>query len=437
MPAPKRGEIVRQIGDALRKNLEALGKLTSLQVGKIEAEGIGEVQEFIDMCDYAVGLSRMFAGQVIPSEREKHVILERWNPLGACGVITAFNFPVAVLGWNACLALITGNTVVWKGSPSTPLVTIAVTKIIADVLASNNIHGGVFTCMNGPGETIGEAMINDKTFPLISFTGSTKVGRHVNTTVSARFGRCLLELGGNNAVIVMDDADLDLAFGAILFGAVGTAGQRCTSLRRLCLHESIYDGFLEKLVAGYAKLPMGDPLEEGTLVGPVHNENAVKLYENAIEKITEQGGKILCGGKRVDRAGTYVEPTIVEATHDMPMVQIETFVPILYVIKISSMDEGIEINNEVDQGLSSAMFTTDQQKIWEWTGPLGSDCGLVNVNIPTSGAEIGGAFGGNKETGWGREAGSDSWKQYMRRSTCTINYSKKLPLAQGINFSIE
>lgn len=434
MPAPKRGEIMRQIGEELRKYVEPLGELISLEMGKIRAEGIGEVQEFIDICDLAVGLSRCISGQVIPSERPDHYLLECWNPLGKVGIITAFNFPCAVLGWNTALSFICGNTNIWKGASSTCLVTCALTRIIGNVLERNDCPPGVFTMVTGPGRTVGEMLIQDKRLTLVSFTGSTEIGRRVSTAVHTRFGRTILELGGNNSSIVCADADLDLAVRASVFGAVGTAGQRCTSLRRLVIHEDVYDTVVERMVTAYKGVPIGDPLKDGTLMGPLHTEAAVKEYTDGLAEIVKQGGKILTGGKVLDGPGHFVEPTIVEIAHDAEIVKTELFVPILYVIKFSTVAEAIAINNEVPQGLSSSIFTADMKNVFEWTGPRGSDCGLVNVNCGTSGAEIGGAFGGEKETGGGRESGSDAWKQYMRRSTCTINYGKDLPLAQGIKF---
>ncbi|XP_010656114.1 aldehyde dehydrogenase family 7 member A1 isoform X2 [Vitis vinifera] len=378
IPAPKRGEIVRQIGEALRAKLGSLGRLVSLEMGKILAEGIGEVQEIVDMCDYAVGLSRQINGSIIPSERPDHMMCEVWNPMGIVGVITAFNFPCAVLGWNACLALVCGNCVVWKGAPTTPLVTIAVTKLVAEVLEKNNLPGAIFTSFCG-GAEIGEAISKDARIPLVSFTGSSKVGLMVQQAVNQRFGKCLLELSGNNAIIIMEDADIGLAVRSVLFAAVGTAGQRCTTCRRL-------------------------------------------------------GGNILIGGSTVESEGNFVQPTIVEISPNASVVKEELFGPVLYVMKFQTFEEAVEMNNSVPQGLSSSIFTRKPEVIFKWIGPHGSDCGIVNVNIPTNGAEIGGAFGGEKATGGGREAGSDSWKQYMRRSTCTINYGNELPLAQGINF---
>ncbi|KAM7254398.1 hypothetical protein ACFE04_003778 [Oxalis oulophora] len=433
LPAPKRGEIVRQIGDALRSKLHHFGRLVSLEMGKILPEGIGEVQEIIDMCDFAVGLSRQLNGSIIPSERPNHMMFEMWNPLGVVGVITAFNFPCAVLGWNACLALVCGNCVVWKGAPTTPLVTLALTKIVAGVLEKNNLPGAIFTAFCG-GADIGQAIAKDKRIPLVSFTGSSKVGLMVQQTVNERYGKCLLELSGNNAIIVMDDADIQLAARSVLFAAVGTAGQRCTTCRRLLLHESIYDKVLDQLLVAYKQIKIGDPLEKGNLLGPLHTSDSRKNFEKGIEAIKSQGGKILTGGSVVESEGNFVHPTIVEISPSADVVKEELFAPVLYVMKFKTLQEAIDINNSVPQGLSSSIFTQKPEIIFKWLGPIGSDCGIVNVNIPTNGAEIGGAFGGEKATGGGREAGSDSWKQYMRRSTCTVNYGSELPLAQGINF---
>ncbi|CAK9179864.1 unnamed protein product [Ilex paraguariensis] len=433
IPAPKRGEIVRQIGDALRAKLQQLGRLVSLEMGKILAEGIGEVQEIIDMCDFAVGLSRQLNGLIIPSERPNHMMLEMWNPLGIVGVITAFNFPCAVLGWNACIALVCGNCVVWKGAPSTPLVTIAMTKLVAGVLEKNNLPGAIFTAFCG-GAEIGQAIAKDTRIPLVSFTGSSKVGLMVQQTVNQRFGKCLLELSGNNAIIVMDDADIQLAVRSVLFAAVGTAGQRCTTCRRLILHESVYQTVLNQLLDVYKQVKIGDPLEKGTLLGPLHTRASRENFEKGIRIIKSQGGKILTGGSIIESEGNFVQPTIVEISSNADVVKEELFGPVLYVMKFQTLKEAIEINNSVPQGLSSSIFTRMPEVIFKWIGPQGSDCGIVNVNIPTNGAEIGGAFGGEKATGGGREAGSDSWKQYMRRATCTINYGNELPLAQGISF---
>ncbi|KAF4042083.1 Aldehyde dehydrogenase family [Phytophthora infestans] len=436
LPAPERGEIVRQIGEELRNKRDALGKLISLEMGKIYVEGVGEVQEAIDICEFAVGLSRTLNGSVIPSERPGHFMMERYNPLkGHVGIVTAFNFPCAVLFWNAALSLVCGNTQIWKPSESLSLTSVACTKIIADVLERNGHPGAIASLICGSGAEVGEAMLHDKSMELISFTGSTKVGRHVNEVVSSRFGKTILELGGNNAMIVDKDADLEMALRATLFSAVGTAGQRCTSLRRLFLHEDIHDDFLQRLVSAYQNVKIGDPLKDGVLCGPLHNTQAVKNYLDGIDSIKKQGGKVLTGGKKIEGDGHFVEPTIVSIAHDAEIVQKEIFAPILYALKFKTLEEAIEKNNAVPQGLSSSLFTKNQAAIFKWTGPLGSDCGIVNINIGPSGAEIGGAFGGEKETGGGRESGSDAWKQYMRRSTCTINYSKELPLAQGIDFS--
>ncbi|ELU06714.1 hypothetical protein CAPTEDRAFT_179534 [Capitella teleta] len=431
---PMRGEIVRQLGNALREKRTELGQLVALEMGKILPEGIGEVQEYIDICDYATGLSRMFAGKVIPSERPGHVLLEQWNPLGVIGVITAFNFPVAVYGWNNALALVCGNTLLWKGAPSTPLTSIAVTKIIQKVLEDNNIPGAVCSLACG-GADIGQAMSADERIPLVSFTGSCDVGNKVAIEVTKRFGKHLLELGGNNALLVDESADLDMVVRGALFACVGTAGQRCTTTRRLILHEKVHDEVVEKLKKAYAQVKVGDPLDEGTLYGPMHSQQGIDGYLSAVKAAKEQGGKIECGGKVMEGEGNFVEPTIVTGlAHDAEIVHRETFAPIVYVLKTKSMDEAVQWNNEVKQGLSSSVFTKDLGRIFTWMGPKGSDCGIVNVNIPTSGAEIGGAFGGEKHTGGGRESGSDAWKQYMRRSTCTINYTNELPLAQGIKF---
>ncbi|XP_076876126.1 alpha-aminoadipic semialdehyde dehydrogenase [Brachyhypopomus gauderio] len=434
IPAPKRGEIVRQIGEALRKKIKVLGSLVSLEMGKIYVEGVGEVQEYVDVCDYAVGLSRMIGGPVLPSERPGHALIEQWNPVGLVGIITAFNFPVAVYGWNNAIALICGNVCLWKGAPTTPLTSVAVTKIVAEVLEQNNLPGAICSMTCG-GADIGSALAKDERVDLVSFTGSTHVGKQVALMVQERFGRQLLELGGNNAIIVFEDADLNLVVPSALFASVGTAGQRCTTTRRLMLHESVHDAVVERLVKAYKQVRMGDPWDPSTLYGPLHTKQAVEQYLAAVQQAKQQGGTLACGGKVIDRPGNYVEPTIFTGlAHDAPIVHTETFVPILYVIKFKTEEEAFSWNNEVKQGLSSSIFTKDMGRVFRWLGPKGSDCGIVNVNIPTSGAEIGGAFGGEKHTGGGRESGSDSWKQYMRRSTCTINYSKDLPLAQGIKF---
>uniref|UniRef100_A0A4W4G9N2 aldehyde dehydrogenase (NAD(+)) n=1 Tax=Electrophorus electricus TaxID=8005 RepID=A0A4W4G9N2_ELEEL len=415
IPAPKRGEIVRQIGDALRKKIKVLGSLVSLEMGKIYVEGVGEVQEYVDVCDYAVGLSRMIGGPVLPSERPGHALIEQWNPVGLVGIITAFNFPVAVYGWNNAIALICGNVCLWKGAPTTPLTSVAVTKIVAEVLEQNNLPGAICSMTCG-GADIGSAIAKDKQVDLVSFTGSTHVGKQVALMVQERFGRQLLELGGNNAIIVFEDADLNLVVPSALFASVGTAGQRCTTTRRLMLHESVHDEVVERLVKAYKQVRIGDPWDPSTLYGPLHTKQAVQQYLNAVEQAKQQGGTLVCGGKVMDRPGNYVEPTIFTGlAHDAPIVHTETFVPILYVIKFKTEEEAFTWNNEVKQGLSSSIFTKDMglgdsDRDLFLHRPKGSDCGIVNVNIPTSGAEIGGAFGD------------------------TINYSKDLPLAQGIKF---
>ncbi len=436
MPAPQRGEIVRQLGDALREKKDSLGRLVSLEMGKVYSEGLGEVQEMIDMCDFAVGMSRQLYGPNMTSERPRHRMYEQWHPLGIVGIISAFNFPVAVWAWNAALAAICGDTMIWKPSSSTPLTAVAVQNICNDVMERNGISG-VFNLVIGPGRSVGETMLNDKRVPLVSFTGSTDMGRHVAETTAKRFGRSILELGGNNAIIVEPDAKLDLALRAILFAAVGTAGQRCTSLRRLFLHTDIAKGLLAKLIKAYGSITIGDPLEDGILMGPLVNQAAVEAHFASLDKVKEQGGEILVGGGRVDRPGFFVEPTIVKAHPGMDIVRHETFAPILYVFEYGDFDEAMLMHNSVDQGLSSAVFTSSMYSAERFLSHEGSDCGIANVNIGTSGAEIGGAFGGEKETGGGREAGSDAWKAYMRRQTCTINWSTELPLAQGVSFDIE
>ncbi|KAF5281204.1 hypothetical protein FQA39_LY17844 [Lamprigera yunnana] len=436
LPAPRRGEVVRQIGEELRKYLVPLGKLISLEMGKITPEGIGEVQEYVDICDYAVGLSRTFAGAIYPSERPGHVLLEKWNPLGVVGVISAFNFPLAVYGWNSAIGMICGNTLLWKSAESTPLISIATINIISEVLKRNNLPGAIASLCCG-GSNIGAAMSSDTRIKLLSFTGSTQVGQQVGVEVQKRFGKHLLELGGNNAIIVAEDADLNMVIQATLFACIGTAGQRCTTTRRLILHKSVYEEVLQRLKKAYAQVidRIGDPLDENTLIGPLHNSAALTKYQDTIAKIIKQGGTIEFGGKKLDKPGIFVEPTIISGIkHDNNLVHQEAFVPIVYVLKVDSVQEAILWNNEVPQGLSSSIFTQNIGNLFKWIGPKGSDCGVVNVNIPTSGAEIGGAFGGEKHTGGGRESGSDSWKQYMRRSTITINHSKSLPLAQGIKF---
>ena len=440
-PAPKRGEIVRQIGDALRAKAVDLGLLVSLEMGKVRSEGLGEVQEFIDICDLACGMSRQLPGQVLPSERSGHVLLETWNPLGLVGIISAFNFPVAVYGWNLAISMIAGNCNLWKGAPSTSLCSIATMKIVGEVLTRHGFAGAAVAVAGGA--VMGELIANDKRLNLVSFTGSTNVGRKVAEATARRFCRSILELGGNNASIVMDDADIEMAVRGSAFGAVGTAGQRCTSLRRLLVHASVYDEVKTKLVGAYQQIianHVGDSMsQEGVLLGPLHSERAFEEhYKKGIETAKAQGGKVLVGGNRISRAGVFVEPTIIELPsnghYPGSILFQELFVPIMYLIKVHSFEEAVELNNSVPQGLSSSLYSGDMRKVFRWIGPTGSDCGIVNVNAGTSGAEIGGAFGGEKETGGGRESGSDAWKQYMKRATCTINYSDQLPLAQGVKF---
>jgi len=435
-PAPKRGELVRDLGNALRELKEPLGDLVALEMGKIRVEGHGEVQEMIDICDFAVGLSRQLYGLTLASERPGHRMMEQWHPLGPVGVITAFNFPVAVWAWNAALAAVCGDPVVWKPAEPTPLTAIAVQHIANRVMADHGVRG-VFNLVVGPGRTVGERMLNDHRLPLISFTGSTAVGRRVAQVVAGRFGRTILELGGNNAIIVTADARLDLALRAILFGAVGTAGQRCTSTRRLIVHRSISAELVAKLAAAYSQVPIGDPLATGTLMGPLVTAEAVDGMLAAIEQAKTQGGQVVCGGRRREDIGPqFVEPTIIRMPAQSAIVEQETFAPILYVMEFDSLEEAIRLHNAVPQGLSSAMFTENLRAAERFLSVGGSDCGIANVNIGTSGAEIGGAFGGEKETGGGRESGSDAWKAYMRRQTNTVNWSDSLPLAQGIEFGI-
>ncbi|HEX5696410.1 MAG TPA: aldehyde dehydrogenase family protein [Acidimicrobiia bacterium] len=433
LPAPQRGQYVRRLGDALRAKIEPLGALVTLEMGKILPEGVGEVQEMVDICDFAVGLSRQLYGSTMASERPNHRMYEHWHPLGPVGVISAFNFPVAVWSWNSTLAAVCGDTVVWKPSERTPLTAIAVTKIAQQVMAGSGFEG-VFNLVVGDGATIGSRMNTDVRLPLISATGSCNMGRIVGPAVAQRMGRTILELGGNNAVIVMDDADLDLAVRATLFSAVGTAGQRCTSLRRLLVHRAIADKMVSRLTEAYKQVTIGDPLQPGTLMGPLVGERAVEQMMAALEMAKEQGAQIVTGGNRIDRPGFFVEPTIAVVPKEASITQQETFAPILWVIEFDSLEEAIEIQNGVTQGLSSAIFTESVRSAEKFLSDGGSDCGIANVNIGTSGAEIGGAFGGEKETGGGREAGSDAWKAYMRRQTTTINWGDDLPLAQGIEF---
>jgi aldehyde dehydrogenase (NAD+) len=433
VPAPKRGEMVRLIGQALREKKDQLGTLVSLEVGKIKAEGDGEVQEMIDMADFAVGQSRMLYGVTMQSERPAHRMSEQWHPLGPVGVITAFNFPVAVWAWNAFVAAIAGDTVIWKPSPKAPLCAVAVQQICNRVMQQQG-YAGIFSLFIADQPALAEQMVQDERLPLISFTGSVPVGRRVASLVGQRLGRTLLELSGNNAVIVDETADINMAVRAVLFGAVGTAGQRCTTTRRLIVHESRYEELMGRLVKAYAQVQIGNPLEKAVLMGPLIDHVAVEGYRAALDEIKKEGGEILCGGHVLNRPGYFVEPTIVRAQNGWPVVQRETFAPILYVMTFQTLDEAIAMHNDVKQGLSSAIFSNDVRRGERFLSAAGSDCGIANINIGTSGAEIGGAFGGEKETGGGREAGSDSWKAYMRRQTNTVNWGTELPLAQGIKF---
>ena len=433
MPAPKRGLVVRDLGNALREYTEPLGELVSLEMGKIRAEGIGEVQEMIDICDFAVGLSRQLYGLTMHSERPRHRMYEQWHPLGPIGVISAFNFPVAVWAWNAAIAAVCGDTVIWKPSELAPLTAVAVQHICNRVMADHGLSG-VFNLTVGAGN-IGQMMTEDKRLPMVSFTGSIRVGRMVGETVAKRFGKTILELGGNNAIIVAPDADLDLATRGIVFGAVGTAGQRCTSTRRVLMHKDISEELTNRLVKAYKQVPIGDPLQEGTLMGPLATATAVSAMQAALQQAQNEGGEILTGGNsRPDIGAQFVEPTIVKMPAQTNIVKEETFAPILYLLEYENFAEAMQMHNDVPQGLSSAIFTDSMRTAEAFLSAGGSDCGIANVNIGTSGAEIGGAFGGEKETGGGRESGSDAWKGYMRRQTNTINWSKDLPLAQGIQF---
>ena len=440
VPAPKRGEIVRQIGNAVRERKEDLGRLVSMEMGKIFQEGLGEVQEMIDICDFAVGQSRQLYGFTMASERPGHRMYDQYHPLGLVGLITAFNFPVAVWSWNAMIAAICGNVSLWKPSPKTPLCSIALQRIVGRVLKENGMPEGVMNLVIGSNEEIGETLIADRRFPLISATGSTQMGRYVAEQVASRLGKTILELGGNNAIIVTPSADLEIAIPGIVFGSVGTCGQRCTTTRRLIIHESIYDQVKTQLVRAYQQLDsrIGNPLSEGILIGPMIDAEAVKTFQNALEQIKKQGGTILTGGESVQNgpSGLYVRPVLAEAENHWEIVQEETFGPLLYLIRYQNFDDALKLQNDVPQGLSSAIFTNDLKESERFLSHAGSDCGLANVNIGTSGAEIGGAFGGEKDTGGGRESGSDAWKAYMRRQTNTINYSPELPLAQGITFDL-
>ena len=436
-PAPKRGEVVRQLGEALRKDKAALGQLVSYEMGKSLQEGLGEVQEMIDICDFAVGLSRQLYGLTMHSERPSHRMYEQWHPMGIVGIISAFNFPVAVWSWNAALAWVCGNVTVWKPSEKTPLCGNAIQKIVEKVFADNDVPEGVNNLIQG-GRTVGEWMSKDTRIPLVSATGSTRMGKELNKEVAGRLGKTILELGGNNAIIITEHADLDMSLIGAVFGAVGTAGQRCTSTRRLIIHEKIYDQFVEKLVKAYQQIKIGDPLDSNNHMGPLIDKDAVKMYLQSIEACKNEGGKFVVEGGVLEgdayASGCYVKPCIAEAKPQFKIVQHETFAPILYLLKYKTIEEAIAIQNEVPQGLSSAIMTLNMRESELFLSAKGSDCGIANVNIGTSGAEIGGAFGGEKETGGGRESGSDAWKAYMRRQTNTINWSTQLPLAQGIKF---
>jgi aldehyde dehydrogenase (NAD+) len=438
LPAPKRGELVRRIGNALREKRAELGALVSLEMGKILPEGIGEVQEAIDIADFAVGQSRMLYGLSMHSERPGHSMKEQWHPLGLVGIISAFNFPAAVWAWNSMLALICGDACLWKPSPKAPLTAIAMTKVCAPVLEAEGL-GAAFSLLIGTNEAIGERLVGDPRIPLVSFTGSTAVGRQVAQKVAGRLGRTILELGGNNAIVVSDKADLDMVVRATLFGAVGTAGQRCTTTRRLLVHSRVFAEVERRLLQAYAQVKIGNPLEPGVLCGPLIDARAVEGMQQTLAAARAQGAEVIYGGEVLrlpgkEAGGHYVRPALVRASHDLPVVQHETFAPILYLIEVQDLDQAIAYHNEVPQGLSSAIFTLDVREAERFLSAVGSDCGIANVNIGTSGAEIGGAFGGEKDTGGGRESGSDAWKAYMRRQTNTINWSRELPLAQGIQF---
>jgi aldehyde dehydrogenase (NAD+) len=439
VPAPKRGEIVRQYGDMLRKHKDALGRLVSYEMGKSLQEGWGEVQEMIDICDFAVGLSRQLYGLTIQSERPAHRLFEQWHPLGIVGIISAFNFPVAVWSWNAMIALVCGDVLIWKPSEKVPLCGVACQNLLREVLRQNDVPEGVSNLING-NAAVGEYMTTDERIPLISATGSTRMGKIVGGTVAERLGKSILELGGNNAIIVTPDADLNLVLTGALFGAVGTCGQRCTTTRRLIIHEDVYEEVKQKLAKAYGQLRIGNPLDQNMHVGPLIDTGAVDMYLNALEKIREEGGTMVVDGGRLEgpgyESGCYVKPCIAEVENHFSIVQTETFAPILYLMKYSEFEEALSMHNDVPQGLSSAIMTTNLREAERFLSAAGSDCGIANVNIGTSGAEIGGAFGGEKETGGGRESGSDAWKAYMRRQTNTINYSADLPLAQGIKFDL-
>ncbi len=439
VPAPKRGEIIRQMGNAFRDHKDDLGRLVSWEMGKSLQEGLGEVQEIIDICDFAVGLSRQLYGLSMHSERPNHRMYEQWHPLGITGIITAFNFPAAVWGWNSMLAWVCGNVCIWKPSEKTPLTGIACQKIVEKVIRENNLPEGL-SCLVTGGREIGEWIAQDERIALVSATGSTRMGKEVAKTVAARLGKTLLELGGNNAIIITPDADLKLAVIGSVFGATGTTGQRCTTTRRIIIHSSVYEQFKEKLVTAYQQLKIGNPLEDGIHVGPLIDTQAVQLYRNAIEACKAQGGRFAIEGEVLSAgsfaSGCYVKPCIVEVDSQLPIVKTETFAPILYLMKYEHLEEAIALQNDVPQGLSSSIITTNMREMELFLSASGSDCGIANVNMGTSGAEIGGAFGGEKETGGGRESGSDAWRAYMRRQTSTVNYGVDLPLAQGIKFDL-
>jgi aldehyde dehydrogenase (NAD+) len=438
VPAPQRGEYVRLIGEKMREQKEALSRLVTMEMGKILEEGRGEVQECIDIADFALGLSRQLYGLTIQSERPQHSMRETWHPLGTVGIITAFNFPVAVWAWNSMLSLVCGDANIWKPSRKTPLTAIALTRIAASVLEPEGF-GALVGLVIGPDETVGSALLDDPKIPLVSATGSTRMGRIVGQRVSARLGRTLLELGGNNAIIVWNDADIDMAIRAIVFGAIGTAGQRCTSTRRVFAHADVIDQLQERLVQAYSQVQAGDPMDESTLLGPLIDRGSLDAFTQAVETAREQGAELVCGGSALQldgplSSGAFAQPTIMRASADLPLMQEETFAPLLYMVSIDSIDDAIRVHNDVPQGLSSAIFTMNVRLAERFLSAVGSDCGIANVNIGTSGAEIGGAFGGEKDTGGGRESGSDAWKNYMRRQTSTVNWGADLPLAQGIKF---
>ena len=436
VPAPRRGEYVREIGNLLRERKEPLGRLVSWEMGKILQEGLGEIQEAIDIADFAVGQSRMLYGLTMKSERPQHAMREQWHPLGVVGVISAFNFPAAVWAWNSMLALVCGDAVLWKPSSQTPLTAIAMTRVAAEILEPAGF-GALVSLVIGSGREVGELLLGDPRVPLVSATGSCAMGKRVAERMASRYGRTILELGGNNAVIVLDDADLEMAARAIFFGAVGTAGQRCTSTRRVLVQKGVRDALVERLLQLYRQVPIGDPLEEGTLMGPLISAQAVEDTLKAIERVKEAGGEILIGGEKLDRPGHYMTPAIATAENHWDIVQEETFGPLLYIIEVEDIEDAIARHNDVPQGLSSAIFTLNVRHAERFLSEAGSDCGIANVNIGTSGAEIGGAFGGEKETGGGRESGSDAWKAYMRRQTNTVNWGTELPLAQGIRFDLD